>query len=232
MASFHQNELQKYCRVCGKLVSRNRVIFSCEQHKDIIWSLGLWGQTRNPSYNVLMRWKKATESGRQYQPSVEVFSWKAHSQDQCTICQHFNSTSIGGRPKKKRNPGRPATISTRRLIDHAISVAPPSFFTSDTPTSVCESGNAAVSTDLLCPLCSRLLDRPVQLTVCNKLVCLSCLHERLEESGELICPCCNTDHVIDSSTVVSPTSIVVTILGNHKITCTLCALHQVYSHLF
>ena len=148
MASFHQNELQKFCRVCGKLVSRNRVIFSCEQHKDIISkAFGVLVCEDKPEihptslchscYNVLMRWKKATESGRQYQPSVEVFSWKAHSQDQCTICQHFNSTSIGGRPKKKRNPGRPATISTRRLIDHAISVAPPSFFTSDTPTSVC-----------------------------------------------------------------------------------------------
>lgn len=147
------------------MVSRNKVIF---RHKDIIGKvLGVLVCDNKPEIYPRRCVTAATMywcSGRQYQPSVEVFPWKAH---QCTICQHFNSTSIGGQPKKKQNPGHPATISTRMLINHATFLAPPSFFTSDTPTSVCEPKSATVPSDLLCPLCLRLLDQPVQLTVCN-----------------------------------------------------------------
>ena len=172
-----------------------------------------------------MRLKKTVESGKQYNPSVELFTWRPHSPDQCAICEHFERASTGGRPKRKRNVGRPATISTRTAINHIQSIAPSIFFCSPASHSwvATQSESASVSTsDLLCQLCSRLLDRPVQLTICNKLVCMTCLCKGLEDSGDLICPCCNEDHMREFTTMIQPSSVVMTILGNVKVKCSLC----------
>ena len=175
-------------------------------------------------YCTMMKSKKALEDGRQYQPSVEVFTWKAHSPSQCPTCEHFENAHAGGRPKKQKRPGRPATIGYRSAIDHIKSVSPPSFF----PPGACESVATKpecdpISTDLLCQLCHSLLDRPVQLTTCNNLVCMTCLCEWLEERAQLTCPCCNSDHIREFKSIVHPSAVVTSILGNHKVTCTLCS---------
>ena len=170
-------------------------------------------------YNVLMRSKNAEKSGTQYQSSVQVFTWEA-------VCNHIGSTRTGGRPKKQRKPGRPPTISTRTVIDHVHSLAPPSFIPPDAAAPllpVTPADSASVPThNLLCEICSRLLDRPVQLTPCNNLVCMSCLCKHLKESGSFVCPCCNNDHLSEFTTITQPSSIVTTVLGRQKVTCSLC----------
>ena len=121
-------------------------------------------------YCTVMKAKAAIEDGRQYTPSVIVFTWEAHSTDHCRTCDHFESAYSGGRRKKRK---RPASISARTAISHIRSIAPFSFNTPDV------SMDDSHSTNLLCRLCSKLLDRPVLLTSCNSLVCKS-----------FICPCC------------------------------------------
>ena len=121
--------------------------------------------------------------------------------------------------------GRPATISTRSAIDYIHSIAPPSFFrTNDTPgREVTQlNSNSVITAELVCKLCTRILDQPIQLTECNNLACMSCLCKVLEESGDLLCPCCNGEHLRDFSTLVHPISVVMTVLGNHKVSCSLC----------
>ena len=237
MAQYHQNELKKYCRVCGERISRNRVAFSCQDHADkIAQTFGVLCSDDNPDlhppfichgcYSVTTRSKKATEKGRQYNHSIKVFSWTSHSPDGCAVCEHFQKVSTGGRPKKKcRNHGRPSTISIKSAIDHIRSTAPPFFFPiHDSPArEVTQLDNeSAVTAELACKLCNRILDRPIQLTQCNTLVCMECLCKVLEEKGDLCCPCCHGDHLSDFSTLVHPTSVVMTVLGNHKVICSLC----------
>lgn len=233
MAAFHCEELQKFCRVCGKRLSRNRVNFNCQQHADILAStFGFLISDDNPEihpkllchgcYSVLRRSKKAAETRSQYQPSINLFKWTAHSLSQCEMCQHFQQVSCGGRPKKTRNTGRPPSVSFRTAIDHIRSIAPPSFFPVNTGVSVVVPSEGEVSLDLVCCLCSKLLHQPVQLTTCNSLVCMSCLCRHLEKCRELMCPCCSTDHLKDFKTIIPPSAIVVTILGNQKINCPLC----------
>ena len=238
MATYHQNELKRFCRVCGQKISKNRVSFSCQQHADnIAKTFGVLCSDDNPDlhppfichgcYSIMSRSKKAMKEGKQYHHGVEVFSWSSHSPDQCSVCDHFEKVSTGGRPKKskRRHSGRPATISTRSAVDHIHSIAPPSFFpTHEAPAREVTQldSTSVVTAELVRKLCSRILDQPVQLTECNNLVCMNCISKALEESGDLLCPCCNGDHVRDFSTLVHPTSVVMTVLGDHKVTCSLC----------
>ena len=231
MADVHQKELQKLCRVCGKRLSRNRVNFSCELLKDpLATTFGVMicddspdihpNLMCHPCYSVIGRAKKAAESGRQFHHNVSLFNWTAHSPSQCEVCEHFKRVSAGGRPKKMVSLGRPSSVSYRAAIEHIRSVAPPSF--SPTPSASSGVVSTDVCPDLLCSLCSHLLAQPVHLTTCNNLVCKACLCRHLEESRELVCPCCNTDHLKEFSSIIPPSSVVITILGNQTITCTLC----------
>ena len=203
MAEYHQKELKKFCWVCGERISRNRVSFSCQQHADnIAQTFELFCRDDNPDvhppvichgcFSIMTRSKKAAEEGKQYHHSVKTFSWTSHSPDECTVCEHFEKVSSGGQPKKmRRKSGRPATISTSSAVDHIHSIAPPSFFpTNDTSAREVTQpdSNSVISAELVCKLCTKMLDQPIQLTECNNLVCMKCLCKALEESGHLLVP--------------------------------------------
>ena len=122
--------------------------------------------------------------------------------------------------EEEKAGGRPVSISVRSAIAHTHSIAPASLFSPD--TSSCIASPSECSTDLTCRLCRRLLDRPVYLITWTNLVCMRCLCERLEESGHLICPCCDCDHMKEFTTIVHPSAVVISALGNFKVKCTLC----------
>ena len=138
------------------------------------------------------------------------------------MCYHFQKASVGGRPKKLRI-GRPSSNSNRSAMVHIASIAPRSFFHStDYRSQVLQSPSSAVSVeDLVCQLCRSIVDRPIQLTTCNKLVCMNCLCTRLKQ-GEYCCPCCSQDHIKDHTTMVQPSPVVMKILGELKVTCDKC----------
>ena len=171
MADVHKNELLKFCRVCGMRLSRSRVSFRCENYtNNLATTFGVQISDDRPAvhpplmchpcYSVLQRSKKAADSGRQFHHSVDLFDWTAHSPSQCVICEHFERVSSGGRPKKTPSSGRPSALSVRSAVDIL-----PSFFSSHsvlTGDDLCP--------DLMCSLWSKLLDRPVQLSVHGLLV--------------------------------------------------------------
>ena len=138
MADFHQNQLQKFFRVCGKLMYKDRVQYVCEPQSEILAEVfGVLLCKDDPKihpsllchscYCTVMKAKAAIEDGGQYTPSVTVFTWEAHSTDHCRTCDHFESAYSGGRRKKRKHPGRPASISARTAISHIRSIAPSSF---------------------------------------------------------------------------------------------------------
>ena len=72
-----------------------------------------------------------------------------------------------------------SSINNQHTIsyDHLHDVAPLSYFnTDDVHSLVIHSHTSSVSTnDLVCRLCSSIVDHPIQLTTCNRLVCMRCL---------------------------------------------------------
>ena len=180
-------------------------------------------------YNVLVRSRKAKEANKLYTPSVEVFSWNPHTSN-CTVCDYFEKAARGGRPRKQKI-GRPSAISTHSAIMHLHTTAPSTFFNAvDVHSRTLQSATSSVSiSDLVCPLCSLVVDRPIQLITCNKLVCLNCLCSSLSNNGFS----CIGDHLKDHNTMVCPSPVVMKIIGDLLVSCVKCNKEVVAGiHLF
>ena len=232
MADFHKEVLRKHCRVCAKALARFKVSYNCADRSDELEkTFGVVVSRDSPDvhpvsfchgcYNVLVRSRKAREANRLYTPSVEPFAWSPHT-GSCTVCDHFQSVASGGRPRKQKI-GRPSSSSTRSAIMHLHTIAPASFFnTVDVHSLTFQSTNSSVSIDdLICPLCSFVVNRPIQLTNCNRLVCFNCLCSSLSNNG-FSCPCCKTDHLKDHNTMACPSQVVMKIIGDLLVSCVKC----------
>ena len=126
-----------------------------------------------------------------------------------------------GRPRKgRKNRGRPTSTSTTALIHQIQAVAPPSMVDEQcdykfTHSSVCQS-------DVECPMCLCVLDRPVELH-CGPLVCAGCCSQWIQSFGHPAtpCPCCYSSDPLSIVDIRPPPPLVVKLLGNllvHKCT--------------
>ena len=90
---------------------KDRVQYVCEPHSEILAEMfGVLLCKDDPKihppslchscYCTLTKAKNAIKDGKQYTPSVKVFTWEAHSTNHCPICDHFENAYIGGRRKK------------------------------------------------------------------------------------------------------------------------------------
>ena len=164
MADYHKEVLDKHCRVCAKPLSRFKVSYRCADWSAALEkAFGLAVNTDNPDvhpssfchgcYNVLTRSRKAEEENRVYTPTVKLFSWRAHTEDGCTPCDHFKKVSCGGRPRKLKI-GRPSTTSTHSAITHLYTIAPPSLLhPSDQAVAAYSHTSSLTTSDLVCQLC-------------------------------------------------------------------------------
>ena len=125
---------------------------------------------------VLMKSKKAATDGRVYMHGVKVFEWQIHEPSGCSIC----TASVGGRPKKlPKNRGRPVANSKHHLVHEIRQCSSPSLLpvsmrsSSSRPPFVLPS-SLGLRADVECPICSLVLDQPVQL-YCDSVVCKECI---------------------------------------------------------
>lgn len=123
----------------------------------------------------------------------------------------------GQNHKARKNRGRRADVVTTTLEHLNKTVSPSLFPAHDHP----EYETTAVSNDLSCPICSAVLDRPLQLA-CNNIICYSCCHRwiTLTMSGPISCPCCY-NHQLDSTTIHPPPPIVTSLLSALLVTCSM-----------
>lgn len=70
---------------------------------------------------------------------------------------------------------------------------------------------------VLCPLCNKVLERPLELD-CTKLVCADCLVSHIQQSGQLTCPCCSS-HPLITGFFRSPNTITMGIVGQLGMKC-------------
>ena len=139
------------------------------------------------------------------------------------LCVSISGKQLAVVVQRSKKIGRPSANSTRSVITHLHTIAPTSFFnTVDVCSLTVQSATSSVSiSDLVCQLCSSIVDRPIQLTTCNRLVCLNCLCSSLSENG-FSCPCCRDDHLRDHNTMVCPSPVVMKIIGDLLVPCDKC----------
>lgn len=168
---------------------------------------------------------KASSSLKPYQHRTVVFEgWCNHTEASCTVCDYYLTIQQGGRPKKSKrhSPGRPPSISPRYCIDHILKVAPLSFAPSFEGNAFCEHHQPLTLSEVICPGCCEILQRPVELVTCGSYVCAECLCLWLQHKGELECPCCCGDHLREYNTIVTPAALVLRLLGSLCVICSKC----------
>ena len=244
---YHLQQLPKHCRVCGKKLFKTKgrsVTYNCEQYKAELtatFSIEIsqdCSEQHPPQfcqscYCGMKRATKATSEGSPYCSSIVVYEWTKHTPE-CSVrihrsmdhilylltcpqvCNHFMMLAKGGGQNKKKcmNRGRRADAYHAVLL-HLDTIAPPSFFPDDNiPTYKA----TAVSSDLACPICAAILERPIQLA-CGSIVCLGCCRKWINSSiSPLSCPCCY-NHQLNCSTIHSPPTVVMSLLSSLLVNC-------------
>ena len=104
------------------------------------------------------------------------------------------------------------------LLKHLDDEAPESLLPTEDKTPQCQ--RSSVTEKLCCPICTLLLDRPIQLT-CGAIVCLQCCQNWVmhrSSDAPLSCPCCYT-HEFCSSQVRPPPGVIVSLVESLLVRC-------------
>ncbi len=166
-------------------------------------------------YNVCTRSIKARTDGKDYTPRLSKFEWVEHTEGDCTVCTHFGEVKRGRKPKKTSS-GRPP----QKVVDLVASIrerSPPSLLLDRERLVECHS-------DLKCPLCQLVVDRPLLLTTCNKLACLTCCVSYIYQHTDLSCPICGLAHILDKSTIIPAPPAILILLQSLRILCERCGV--------
>ena len=224
----HSCCVQNGCRVCGGRLSRYRVSYECQSAANQVKLLSIGvtvtqdrkdihpQQFCHGCYSVCTKKVKANEQGKDYTPRLTKFKWGEHSEISCEVCEKFGKPS---RKPKAAPVGRPSD-STLELIAHIKEVAPQSL-TLDGETREELAHHPSIDEDLKCLMCHHILDRPLQLTTCNTLICMSCCVEHVYKKTDLSCPC-GAAHSINTDTVIPAPSVVLTFLRSTAVPCGRC----------
>ncbi len=241
MSQEHLAGLFRHCRVCGspftnkKGPSGRRYVCS-DRHGDLLEVFGI--DVKNdleeeihpqsychPCNNIIYHTHKTASDGKLYNPKKVIATWSDHTEHDCPVCTSVRTHSLGGWPKKQFKSGRPARGSFQLAIQHIKLIAPSTFCKQEAvipPSQGCF--------DCTCPICLQIIDKPIELTTCKRLVCADCLCQWLQLSQTTSCPCCYTAHLNDLDTIHSPSEITLTALGSIEVTCCVCRKHGYLKH--
>ena len=235
-AAYHAAGLQKICRVCGESLARAfRVHYGCAEPKHArnlrkVFEIDVLtdeSTVHPPNFchkcqNIIYTTIKRVEDGRDYTPRLTLFDgWVEHTDEACSVCRHIAAVQRGG-ARKKTKGGRPAEGSCMSAMRHIRTVAPPSFFP-DVSGQVYLAGDSPVAlSDLECPICTNILDRPIELVTCGSHVCAACCCEWLKVTNTLSCPSCYGDHFHTFSTIRLGSTLVLKLVGGLLTECREC----------
>ena len=223
----HSAWLKDCCRVCGGRLNKYKVSYDCHKDKNKQILLAIEVSVENDKkeihpqrfchacYNTCTRASKAATKGEHYTTKLEKFVWVAHEEG-CPVCSHFEGVKRGRKPKKT-STGRPSYM-VQDLVCALKQKSPPSMFSDEQ----LRRRISEVENDLLCPLCSMVVDRPLLLTTCSKIVCMNCCVTYIYQHPDLSCPCCGPAHVLDNSTVIPAPPVILKLLKSIQITCERC----------
>ena len=114
-----------------------------------------------------------------------------------------------------KNRGRRSDAIIATLEHLEVTAAPSLFPDHDHP----EYQTTAVSTDLSCPICLAVLERPLQVA-CGNIICCDCCHKWIQSCSTCPapCPCCYNHH-LDITTIRPPPPVVVSLVSSLLVIC-------------
>lgn len=234
----HSAVLERLCRVCGRSVVTKSVKtkHACKDHLDELYEVfgvaaGIDDPLKHPTHfchscRAVLYKAKATKHTHQHQ-TILYNGWCIHVDGSCGVCDHHTAIQRGGRPKKIPTPGRPSYASPRYCIDHVQEIAPPPHTHHEEVMKVCNAHNQSVPlSDLQCSICCDILQSPVELVTCGKVVCADCLCSHLRCQNNSVCPCCHEEHLNNFTTIRKAPPLVLRLLENLCIVCAKCNSHM------
>ena len=130
----HKEALDKLCRVCGCGLRKSKTKYNASKYTKLLAVVGIHSTTDNPDvhpaifchmcYTTLKRKQVATESGKPFATTLQVYAWLPHTDDSCSTCTRLGEVGRRGKPPRKSTySGCPPTHKT---IKHIQEVAPAS----------------------------------------------------------------------------------------------------------
>lgn len=234
----HKTALGRMCRVCGDFLNKSTHStkpYECAAYKQQLKdtfdiNIDSDHKEKHPScfcrgcYDVIRTRNEASQNQKIYKETKKIFSkWDVHMEVACSVCDHFSKLSKGGRPKKSKGGGRPPLVGYRSAVTHVRKIAPPTFLPVADPLLSLTTPEPSTINDLKCPVCTKIVDRPIELSTCGKLICSECLAARIESACSLTCPLCDDDHLKNFTTIRAASSLVINVLKQLRVNCKSCS---------
>ena len=153
---------------------------------------------------------KAAQGTALLRTDSSLFQWTPHTDNECTLFNHFSTTLLGGRPKRQQPVGR----QSGELPFHTLGEVAGAALAGGISPSRLVSTHVDVS-HVCCILCTAIVDAPVQLS-CDHLVCHPCIRSHIINAGR-ICPGCQ--QILDSAHISQCTSLVQSVIRQLQVRC-------------
>ena len=128
-----------------------------------------------------------------YNPKKVIATWTGHTEDDCPVCTSIKCWWEGRRSNTN------LADRQRQTGKRLISVSHPA------DSSFCEQDTVLPSQGCFdCPICKKIVHKPIELKTCGSLVCADCLCQCLQESQTTSCPCCQSGHLDDLEAIQPP----------------------------
>lgn len=236
--TYHQENLQRCCRICGEYSgTKVRQYFrECMKFKEkILITFGV--DVRNDNSDVfpskmcnkcyIKCFKCETQSKFKVPCPNDVFNWLPHIDDDCSICKTFQNFHNGGRKTKSRkSSGRPVkkqkitgTVfdSLEELRNNISSDIIPDAITTKMPAF---DRFVLPPQELICPICKEVLYKPIQCP-CEHHFCCDCIAEWLFNTGNSSsCPLCKTP--VTATNLSKVPRLVLNLLSSLLVSCSSC----------
>ena len=107
----HKEALDKLCRVCGCSLRKSKTKYSASNNTELLSVVGIHSTTDNPDvhpaifchmcYTTLKRKQVATELGKPFATTLQVYAWLPHTDDSCSTCTRLGEVGRRGKPPRK-----------------------------------------------------------------------------------------------------------------------------------
>jgi hypothetical protein len=137
-------------------------------------------------------------------------------------CEHFRQSHRAGRPKKRSSGGKGRPGPRQNLMKTISQLGPPPNLV--TQEAIDPPNSPFTLSDVECPLCLGVLDRPLQLP-CGALCCTSCVCAWVQHTptlDPLTCPCCIQSHPLDATQIISAPAVLLKLLESLHVCCRRC----------
>ena len=187
---------------------------------------------------------KAIEANLVSRCMVKVYDWSKHAANNCKVnivtpspAKHFTHayiyiyifiyagvhiiqcrwTKISRYPAKKSMD----IAQTKNRIQHIEQIAPQKLISSNEHPAVSANQVLSVAEMLLCAICQKTLDQPIQLS-CDTVVCTGCLVHQLTASAQTFCPFCSPPHQLTPETIKPASQMILRLLQDVLVKCMTC----------